>query len=116
MHPEFHTSLLKPYNTDPDPKRMNKPNEGMMGAGGIEDAMLIGEIRGHKMKKKQIYYLVKWLGCPDSDNSWESLATIAIPAYKLIEGYVDKYNLDKSVWNPPLRRSKRNPSSHVKNV
>lgn len=107
IHPEFHTSLLKPYLKDFDPNRINLPNEGMIQAGGESGAFLIEDVIGHKKVKGKIHYLVKWLGYPDENNSWESLQSILKPAGGLINNYLDRNKLDKNVWNPPVRRSIR---------
>jgi hypothetical protein len=107
LHPEFHTSLLKPYFKDLDPDRINPPNEGMIQAGGESGAFLIEDVIGHKKVKGKIHYLVKWLGYPDENNSWEPLQSILKPAGGLINNYLVRLKLDKNVWNPPVRRSIR---------
>ena len=107
LHPEFHTSLLKLYVKDTSKTRWNKPNEGMMGAGGVSDAVLIEDVINHRRNGKMIMYLVKWLGYPSSENSWENQSSIYKPACGLINNYLDKRGLDKSVWNPTIRRSRR---------
>ena len=109
LHPEFHTSLLKPYSTDSNPDRFNKPNEGMIGAGGIKDAYLIEDVVDHKRSKGEIYYLVKWVGYSFEHNTWEPLSNIRKPAVCLIDNYLARIGLDKAVWNPVIkvRRSRR---------
>ena len=102
LHPEFHTSLLKPYIQDSDRQRMNKPNEGMLGAGGVTEAFLIDDIIGHKKMKKKIYYHVKWLGFPTEYDTWEEHANIYKPASGLINNYLERKKLDKKVWNPKV--------------
>jgi hypothetical protein len=108
LHPEFHTSLLKPYRTDNDSDRLNKPNEGMCSAGNdnTEEAFLIEKIVGHKKVKKKVYYLVKWTGYPADHNSWEPLENIRKPASRLIDTYLEKRKLDKVCWNPMVGSSR----------
>ena len=108
IHPEFHTSLLKPYISDPDPERINKPNEGMISAGGgNEEAFLIEDVVEHKRVGKRICYLVKWQGYPSGENTWEPLINIQKPASRLIDNYLEKNGLDKNVWNPKVSSSQR---------
>jgi hypothetical protein len=109
LHPQFHTSLLKPYVTDNDSERLNKPNEGMVAAGGQDDAYLIEDIIGHRLQGKIIQYLIKWVGYPAEYNTWEPLEGIRKPASGLIKNYIEKLKLDKSQWFPDLRRSRRRP-------
>ena len=105
LHPEFHTSLLKPYVKDLDKNRLNKPNESMIGADGIAEAFLIDDIIGHKKMKKKIYYLVKWLGYPSEYDTWEEHSNIYKPAAGLIDNYLERHGLDKKLWNPKIRIS-----------
>ena len=114
LHPEFHTSLLKPYKHDPDPDRLNLPNEGMVQAGGETGAYLVEGILKHKKEKGSIYYLVKWLGYPDEYNSWEPLESLAKPAGGLINNYLASHDLDKMVWNPVVRKSGRKRRAKVR--
>lgn len=100
IHPEFHTSLLKPYNQDPDPNRWNLPNEGMVVAGSQEEGQLIDKIISHKKRRGKIYYYVKWLGQPDNQNSWEPLDSLRKPATVLIKEYLKSKGLDEDLWLP----------------
>ena len=107
LYPHFHTSLLKPYVADNDCDRLNKPNEGMVAAGGEDGAYLIEDVVDHRIKEKVIQYLIKWVGYPSDYNTWEPLENIRKPASGLIENYIQRLNLDKSQWFPDLRRSRR---------
>jgi hypothetical protein len=113
LHREFHTSLLKPYTTDADASRLNVPNEGMIGAGGLEDAYLIEDVLDHKKIGNDIYYLVKWTGYPPEYNTWEPWENIRIPAETQIKSYLRNRNLSTQEWNPSIltgqsKRRKRN--------
>lgn len=107
IHPEFHTSLLKPYYVNTDPERLNKPNEGMLSVGGEKDSYLIEDVVGHRKKDSSIEYLIKWVGYPSSDNTWEKLTNIRKPAEGLIRNYLLKAKLKETTWLPIVRRSKR---------
>lgn len=103
LHPEFHTSLLKRYKVDSSDNRLNKPNEGMIGAEGIEDAYLVEDVVNHKRVQGKIMFLVKWLGYPSSDNTWEEYANIYKPAAGLINRYVSRNKLSNRIWNPRFK-------------
>ena len=107
LHDEFHTSLLKPYVQDKDPLRINKPNEGMIAAGGVEDAYLLENVVGHRQMGNKIQYLVKWVGYSDSDNTWEDLSNIVKPASALIGTYVNKHKLSRAIWFPSIKNRKK---------
>jgi hypothetical protein len=108
LHPEFHTSLLKPHRVDSSSSRLNKPNEGMISAGhGNETSYLIEDVVGHKKVGKVIKYKVKWLGYPEDENTWETYSNIVKPAYGLIKNYLAKHGLDNEKWNPGVRKTKR---------
>jgi hypothetical protein len=92
---------------DNDCDRLNKPNEGMVAAGGEDGAYLIEDVVDHRIKEKVIQYLIKWVGYPSDYNTWEPLENIRKPASGLIENYIQRLNLDKSQWFPDLRRSRR---------
>lgn len=101
LHDEFHTSLLKPYRKDAYNGRVNKPNAGMVVAGGSEDGYLVEAIVGHKKlrgRNKGIFFLVKWLGYPDDENSWEPIQNLMKPVRHLLEDYVESKKLDKRTW------------------
>lgn len=108
LHPEFHTSLLKPYISDLDPERLNKPNEGMIAAGGFDDGYLVEKIINHKRVKDKVKVLAKWLGYPTDQNTWEPLGNLIKPARDLIQQYFDRRGLDSSEWlSGKTRRSCR---------
>ena len=77
MHNVFHQSLVKPYYGNP-------PDEDLPGPAPNPDDNLevfeVEAIRGRmlirKKKKKQVEYLVKWKGYPESDNLWQPASTM----------------------------------------
>jgi hypothetical protein len=106
LHPEFHTSSLKPYHVDANPVRLNKPNEGMVSVGGLGNSYLIEDIVGHKKIGQNIYYRVKWLGYPDEENTWEDISNIRKPASGLIDNYLTRKGLNVDKWNPGIRKTR----------
>lgn len=107
LHPEFHTSLLKRYHKDDNENRLNTPNEGMIAAGGIEDAYLVEKIVSHRIHKTEKELLVKWLGYPSAQNTWESLESLRQPASDLIEEYLQHNGIDAAKWLAKPKRGKR---------
>ena len=107
LHPEFHTSLLKPYFVDSDPRRLNKPNEGMVAAGGFEDGFLVERILDHKRSKGKIFFKVKWVGYPSDHNSWEPLDNFIKPATVLIKQYLAQRHRDWNTWTSSTERRRR---------
>ena len=70
IHPVFHVDLLTPYKettfhganyTRPPPDLINNEEEYEV------EEILDSRVRG---RKRQVQYLVKWVGYPDSDNQW----------------------------------------------
>lgn len=75
----------------------------MIGAEGIEDAYLVEDVVNHKRVQGKIMFLVKWLGYPSSDNTWEEYANIYKPAAGLINRYVSRNKLSNRIWNPRFK-------------
>ena len=108
LHSEFHTSLLKPYVQDSNPSRLNRPNEGMLSArGNGEKSYLVEDVVNHRKGKTDIEYLVKWVGHPSDQNTWEPLVELQLPAGRLINIYLERCGLDQRIWNPKYNRSSR---------
>jgi hypothetical protein len=65
IHPRFHIKLLK--SADPETPLQKtfhfEPEE--------ENEFEVEKILAHKTTRKDTEYLVKWLGYPDSENTWE---------------------------------------------
>lgn len=80
LHPVFHTSLLRPYHdgTQDFPTRtvLDRPLPDI-DADGIEDyevECILGKQLRRQGRRRVPFYLVKWKGYPESDNSWEPRA------------------------------------------
>jgi hypothetical protein len=79
VHDVFHTSLLLPYHetTTHSPNFSQPPPELVDG----EEEYQVEHIMGHRKtgRGKKLQYLVKWMGYPDSDNTWEPATQIHAP-------------------------------------
>ena len=70
VHPVFHETLLKPFNTDIIPGRTQEPPspiEIIEGGNRYE----VEEILNSRKKGKGVQYLVKWKGYGSNENTWE---------------------------------------------
>jgi hypothetical protein len=85
IHDVFHALLLSPYRetTTHSPNFSRPPPELIDG----EEEYQVERIMGHRNKgqTRELQYLVKWLGYPDSDNMWEPTAQVY--ALDLIKQY-----------------------------
>ena len=77
IHPVFHVSRLKVYKepTSFDPKRRTflRPPPIIV---EHEEEYEIEKIIDKRTFRRQVQYLVKWLGYPDSDNTWIPLSEL----------------------------------------
>ena len=122
----FHTSLIKPYIENDDqrfPSRKNTRPPPVPEADPQEDIYEVEAIRNHKTIRGYPYYLVKWTGWPESDNSWVRESHMA-GATELIEEYKSSLTHPPPVAPPAaplepshpgnLRRSSRKPVKRVR--
>jgi hypothetical protein len=90
IHNVFHTSLLLPYRetTTHGPNFSQPPLELV----DREEEYQVEHIMGHRKKgrTKELQYLVKWLGYPDSNNTWEPVTQIHAPS--LIKQYQQQHH------------------------
>src|SRR5436305_2007041 len=73
IHPIFHTSLIKPWKKNNDlrfPSRAHKRPPPVPEADPQENIYEVEAIKDNKILRGKNYYLVKWTGCPESDNQW----------------------------------------------
>ena len=82
IHNVFHVSLLRPCRGTPFPRPLPDLIEG-------EPYFKVDRILSHRQRKvgrRVVHeYLIKWLGYPDTDNSWEpesNLTPDLVQAYK----------------------------------
>ncbi len=79
IHPVFHTSLLTPYSeTKEHGENYSQPPPNLV---GDTEQYEVEAIRSHRRqgRGKQLQYLVKWLGYPESDNTWELAGHLQTP-------------------------------------
>lgn len=80
IHPVFHVSLLEPADsTTPVQKDFYYQADG-------EDEWEVEKIITHRGMGMNKEYLVKWLGYPDSENTWEPKAHL-MNCQQLLKGY-----------------------------
>ena len=73
IHNRFNENLLKPYHEHEDPARHIKNHE-LPEVESQEDYEVEKILKARK-EGRNIRYLVKWKGYPDSENSWASKST-----------------------------------------
>src|SRR5712671_1853857 len=79
IHPVFHASLLTPYSeTKEHGENYSRPPPDLMGGGEQYEVEAIRSHR-HQGGRKQLQYLIKWLGYPESDNTWEPAGNLQTP-------------------------------------
>jgi Chromo (CHRromatin Organisation MOdifier) domain len=89
LHPEFHTSMLKPWFVDPDPKRRSDLPP-MIDANG-DVVYIIEKLVAKRMFKKKTQYKVRWLGYPPSEDTWEYASNLGS-----VVGLIEKFETKKS--------------------
>src|SRR5579863_9554700 len=92
IHPVFHASLLTPYvETDSHGPNYSRPPPDLI-AGEAEYE--VEQIRSHRRhgRRKQLQYLLKWKGYPESDNTWEPADQVHAP--DLIKAYYQRHQLE----------------------
>src|SRR6266851_5708881 len=85
IHPVFHASLLTPFvQTKEHRENYSRPPPDLI---DDREQYEVETIRSHRRhgKKRQLQYLVKWKGYPESDNTWEPVGHIQAP--RLIKEY-----------------------------
>src|SRR6266853_1002491 len=80
IHPVFHASLLTPYSETKEHREnySRPPPDLVMG----EEQYEVEAIHSHQHqgRGRQLQYLVKWLGYPESNNMWEPAGNLQTPA------------------------------------
>ena len=92
IHPVFHASLLTPYveTNSHGPNYSRPPPDLIAGEAEYE----VEQIRSHRRhgRRKQLQYLLKWKGYPESDNTWEPADQVHAP--DLIKAYHRRHQLE----------------------
>jgi Chromo (CHRromatin Organisation MOdifier) domain len=92
IHPVFHASLLTPYiETKEHGPNYSQPPPDLIGG---EEQYKVEAIRSHRRHGcvRQLQYLLKWKGYPESDNTWEPATQVHSP--DLIKQYHQQNPLD----------------------
>jgi hypothetical protein len=85
IHPVFHVSLLEPYQRRPGDATelpLPIPIEG-------EEEWQVEQILDHRVRRGKRQYLVRWLGFPPSEDTWEPETNLEHAQQKLREYQVD---------------------------
>eukprot|EP01066_Platyproteum_vivax_P012809 Platyproteum_vivax@DN5822_c0_g1_i1.p1 len=74
IHPVFHVSLLKPYNENTlEGRYQSRPPPEIVDE--IEE-FLVEDIISYKILNNELYFLVKWEGYLDDENTWEPASNL----------------------------------------
>ena len=76
VHPVFHISLLKKYHQNPSEFAGRSIPPPPKLTFEDHDEYLVEKILDKRIRYNQPEYLVKWLGYPDYDSTWEPLANL----------------------------------------
>jgi hypothetical protein len=83
MHPVFHASLLMPYiKTNKHGTNYTRPPPDMIEG---EEQYEVKVIQAHQCQWGKLQYLIKWIGYPESDNTWEPVENVQAP--QLVKEY-----------------------------
>jgi hypothetical protein len=96
IHPVFHVSLLEPHKVNIIAGRTVAPSPPVV----IDDSpeYEVEAILDSKISRSRLFYLVKWKGYPDSDNSWEPEIHVQ-HATDLVEKFHTRYPTKPSPTN-----------------
>src|SRR5579863_5115658 len=108
IHPVFHASLLTPYiETDSHGPNYSRPPPDLISG---EAEYEVEQIRSHRRhgRQKQLQYLLKWKGYPESDNTWEPADQVHAP--DLIKAYHRRHRLEHIKATTPAQLSSTHSS------
>ncbi len=86
VHNAFHTKLLRPAHIDPDDTRTIPPPPPVLVDGNEEYE--VEKILQHRKRRGRRQYLVKWVGFPDTENSWVCERDLHAP--DLLRNYLER--------------------------
>src|SRR5579864_5890903 len=119
IHDVFHVSLLSPYReTTAHGPNYSRPPPDLI---NDEEQYKVQAIRSHRRhgRSRQLQYLIKWKGYPESDNTWEWESQVHTP--DLVRSYHKKRPTEaiKLIIHSPTMRclsSSTSPSSPGNNT
>lgn len=76
LHNAFHVSTLRPYQADAMFSRTLPPAPAVELSDGTQEYEVERIVR-HRRRGNRIEYLVKWLGYPDHENTWQTSEDLA---------------------------------------
>ena len=90
IHPVFHVSLLEPYHrrVGEDP-----PESEQVTLQATDDEYEVEAILDERKRRGKSQYLIKWLGYPDTENSWEHESNLQY-AKVLLNAFKKRYRTD----------------------
>ena len=80
IHPVFHISLLKRYN---EPDELARPPPPPPVIINDEEEYEVEQILDKRTLRKKVQYLVKWIGYPLHDATWEPIENLTNAAEKV---------------------------------
>ena len=98
IHNAFHASLLRPAHSMPNDPRTPSPPPPIISENTTEDYE-VEKILSHRNRRGRAEYLVKWLGYPDTENSWVKASELSAP------DLLQEYRSQQAI-RPPRRRRK----------
>ena len=73
IHPVFHVSLLKPYQVSSNEFLYSTPPPAVVLPNTEQEEYEVETILDKRILRKKPQYLIKWLGYPLHDATWEPL-------------------------------------------
>jgi Chromo (CHRromatin Organisation MOdifier) domain len=88
IHPVFHVSLLDPYKSSTIPDRTQDPLPPVV----VDDELEweVEEILDSKFRRRQLFYKVRWINYPPSDDSWQPASDVA-NSQDLVDEFHSRY-------------------------
>ncbi|CAG8638636.1 1222_t:CDS:1, partial [Paraglomus occultum] len=77
IHPVFHVSLLKPYQPSPDEFARPTPPPAIVESDTGQEEYEVEAILDKRVIRKKTQYLVKWVGYPLHDATWEPVRNLS---------------------------------------
>ena len=90
IHPIFHASLLTPYlETKAHGPNFPQPPPDIFEG---EEQFEVEVIVAHKPQGREYCYLMKWMGYPSSDNTWQTSGDLK-GAHEILDSYNHSHHL-----------------------